>query len=124
MIWMLALVAMLVLPWLEFWLMMRLDFSLVTAAVLGLVTAGVGWWLSRREGPGLWSELESDIQNGRVPTAEALDAMMVVIGGWALIVPGLMTDLLGGALMMPAMRRIVMEPLRRTGPVTVGTMAL
>ena len=112
--WIAGGVALLVLPWLEFWLMMRLDFSLVTAAVLGLVTAGVGWWLSRGEGPGLWSELESDISNGRVPTAEALDAMMVVIGGWALIVPGLLTDLLGGVLMVPAMRRIVMGPLRRT----------
>ncbi len=113
MIWMLALVAMLVLPWLEFWLMMGMGFSLVTATVLGIVTAAVGWWHARREGLDLWTEIESDFQNRRVPTEEALDAMMVVLGGWALIIPGLVTDLFGGVLLVPAVRRVAMEPLRK-----------
>lgn len=113
MAWILCLLAFLVVPWVEFWLMMGLGFSLVTATLESLVTAGAGWWLSRGEGLGLWTELESDVQNGRVPTAEALDAMMVVIGGWCLIIPGLLTDLLGAVLLVPAIRRLAMEPLRR-----------
>ncbi len=112
MAWMLCLLAFLVVPWLELWLMMELGFSLVTAVALAVVTAGTGWWLSRGEGLGLWAELESDVQNGRVPTAEALDAMMVVLGGWGLIIPGLVTDVLGAVLLVPAMRRLAMEPLR------------
>lgn len=113
MAWIAGSLALLVVPALEFWLMMRLNFSLVTVAALALVTAGAGWWLSRGEGLGLWAELESDVQNGRVPTAEALDAMMVVLGGWGLMIPGLLTDVLGGVFLVPAIRRLTMAPLRR-----------
>ena len=113
MAWIAGLLALLVIPALEFWLMMRLEFSLVTATALAGVTFGAGWWLSRGEELGLWTELESDVQNHRVPTAEALDAMMVVLGGWGLMIPGILTDLLGAVLLVPAIRRIVMEPLRR-----------
>lgn len=112
MIWIASLLVLLVVPWMEFWLMMALGFSLVTVLALGLVTAGVGWWFARQEGLDLWTELESDIQNGRVPTAEALDAIMMVVGGWALIVPGLVTDLVGGVLLVPAIRRLATEPIR------------
>lgn len=112
MAWIAGLLAFLVLPWVEFWLMMGLGFSMVTAVALGLVTAVVGWWHCRRESMDLWTELESDIHNNRVPTEEALDAMLVIIGGLALIVPGVMSDLLGGALLVPAMRRIMMPTIR------------
>ena len=112
MAWIAGVLVFLVLPWVEFWLMMGLGFSLVTAVGLGLVTALVGWWHARVEGLDLWTELESDIQNHRVPTAEALDAMLVIIGGVFLIVPGIVTDMLGGVLLVPAMRRIVMPTLR------------
>lgn len=112
MAWIAGILVLLVVPWVEFWFMMGLGFSLVTAVALGLVTATVGWWHVRHEGLDLWTELESDLQNQRVPTEEALDAMLMIIGGLALIVPGVMTDLLGGVLLVPAMRRIMMPTLR------------
>lgn len=111
--WIIVLLTFLVIPALEFGLMVHLNFSLATAVALALVTAAVGWWHAREEGLGLWTELESDVQNGRVPTAEALDAMMVVLGGWGLMIPGLLTDALGAVLLVPAIRRLAMEPLRR-----------
>ena len=113
MFWIVALL-LLVVPALELWLMIRLDQPLPVVLVQGLVTAMVGWWFARREQLSLWTELESDIQNRRVPTEEALDAMLTVLGGWALIVPGWITDLLGAALLVPALRRLLIGPLRRT----------
>jgi UPF0716 protein FxsA len=108
----LAGLALLILPWLELWLMFRLDQALPVVVLQGVVTAAVGWWFARRERLSLWSELESDIANGRVPTEEALDAMLAVLGGWALIVPGWITDLIGAMLLVPAVRRVLMGPLR------------
>jgi UPF0716 protein FxsA len=77
-----------------------------------MVTAAIGGWFARREGLSLWTELESDVQNRRVPTEEALDAMLVVLGGWALIVPGFVTDVAGAALLVPGVRGLLMAPLR------------
>jgi UPF0716 protein FxsA len=112
MLWVAAL-WLLVLPWLELWVLFRLDLALPVVVLESAVTAAVGWWFARREELSLWSELESDIQNHRVPTEEALDAMLTVLGGWALIVPGLVTDVLGAALLVPVLRRLLIPLLRR-----------
>lgn len=74
------------------------------------LTAALGWRYARREGLDLWTELESDIRNRRLPPEETLDAMLVVLGGWLLIAPGLLTDLAGALLLMRAVRvRLVTE---------------
>jgi UPF0716 protein FxsA len=111
MLWVAALL-LLVVPWLELWLLFRLDQSVVVVVLQAVVTAAVGWWFARREDLSLWSELESDIQNHRVPTEEALDAMLGVLGGWALIVPGWITDIIGAALLVPAVRRLLIPWVR------------
>jgi UPF0716 protein FxsA len=111
MIWVLA-VLLLVLPWLEIWLINSLGIALPVMVVQAVATAGVGWWYSRQEELSLWSELESDIQNHRVPTEEGLDAMLTVLGGWGLIIPGWITDLAGAVLLVPAMRAILIRPIR------------
>ena len=100
------------LPWLELWLISVLDLALPVVILQGVATGVVGIWFARQEQLSLWSELESDVQNGRVPTEEALDAMLTVLGGWALIVPGWVTDLVGAMLLVPAMRRLLILPLR------------
>ena len=112
MIW-ICVVGLFLLPWLEFWLMQGVGLALVPAIVWALMTGGAGWWFAGREGLDLWSELESDLKNGRVPTEEGLDAMLGIIGGWALIVPGLLTDALGVALLVPPIRQSAIGPIRK-----------
>lgn len=111
MAWLVGL-SLLILPGLEFWLLISLPFTLTAAIVQGCLTAAAGWWFSRGEGLDFWSELDSDLSNGRVPTEEGLDAMLVVAGGWALIAPGLLTDAAGAALLFPALRRRCIGPAR------------
>ena len=111
MAWLLTIV-LFMLPGLEFWLMISLGFTLPLALFEGLVTAGVGWWFARQEELSLWMDLESDVQNHRVPTEEGLDAMLGVLGGWCLIVPGLITDLAGVVLVFPALRMVIVPYLR------------
>lgn len=111
MVWVVTL-ALLVVPALEFWLLGKLAASLLTVVLWCLATAAVGAWFARLEALDLWSELESDVDNGRVPSEEAVDAMLVVLGGWGLIIPGLLTDLLGGALLLPPVRRVLVPALR------------
>jgi UPF0716 protein FxsA len=105
--------AFLVLPWVEFWLMVQVGASALGATVWCLFTGAAGWWFARREELSLWTELESDLQNRRVPTAEGIDAMLQLIGAWGLILPGLLTDVLGCALLLPPVRAALVEPIRR-----------
>lgn len=103
---------LLVIPWVEYWLLEKLGISVTLAVLESMVTAGVGWRFSRTEELSLWTELESDVQNHRVPTIEGVDAMLVVLGGWALMIPGLLTDILGAAFVLEPIRRKLVEPIR------------
>jgi UPF0716 protein FxsA len=105
-------VALLVVPWLEFWLVLRLDWPVWFTLLWCGAAALVGWWFARGEDLSLWTELESEVQNKRVPTAEGVDAMLVLIGAWALIVPGLLSDALGILLLTPPVRAALVEPIR------------
>ncbi|MDH5751291.1 MAG: FxsA family protein [Deltaproteobacteria bacterium] len=111
MIWF-YIILLLVVPGLEFWLLMWLDWPLALLAFESALTALAGWWFSQGEDLSLWSELESDRRNNRVPTAEALNAMMMVLGGWALITPGLITDVLGALMLAPKAREKAVPFLR------------
>jgi len=111
MFWVL-LIALLVVPWAEFWLVMQLNWPMWFILAWCAGAAAVGAWFIRGEDLSLWTELESDIQNRRVPTAEAIDAMLVLLGGWALILPGLISDALGILLLIPRIRAALIEPIR------------
>lgn len=108
-----VIVALGVLPWVEFLLMMHLGLSATTALLWCVATGLVGWWHARQEELSLWTELESDIQNGRVPTEEGVDAMLKLLGAWGLILPGLLTDLAGAALLVPQVRAALVPAVRQ-----------
>lgn len=111
MIWVLA-VALLVYPWVEFWLFMHLYWPTWFTILWCVGAAVVGWWFARGEDLSLWTELESAIQNKRVPTEEAVDAMLVLAGAWALILPGLLSDAIGILLLVPQVRHELVQPIR------------
>jgi UPF0716 protein FxsA len=110
-LWVLV-VALLVVPWVEFWLVIQLNWSAGFTVAWCVGAAAVGWWFARGEDLTLWTELESDIQNRRVPPSEAIDAMLVQLGAWALILPGLLSDAVGIALLIPQVRAELVEPIR------------
>lgn len=111
MTWILV-VALVVLPWLEFWLAMQVHWPMWFLLLWCAGAALTGWYFARAEDLTLWTEIESDIQNGRVPPAEAVDAMLVLVGAWALILPGLLSDAVGILLLIPQVRAELVEPIR------------
>ncbi|MDH4121399.1 MAG: FxsA family protein [Deltaproteobacteria bacterium] len=114
--WLIILFGLFFLPLIELWVMTQSGLPLSFWVFESLATAWMGWYFSRRYGGGenftLWSEMESDWRNGRVPTLEAMDSMMVLLAGWLLIVPGPLCDLVGGAMMTPAVRRQLLPRMR------------
>ena len=110
--WLLG-VPLLAVPVLEFWLLLVTPLPLWSVVGWSALTACLGWWVARSEGLSLWTELESDFQNGIVPTAEGVEAMLLVLGGWGLIVPGWLTDMIGALLLIPQVRNLLVDPVRR-----------
>lgn len=102
-----------ILPLMEFGVWMGSGITLPITLFWCFITAGVGFWFSRTEKLNLWTELESDIQNNRVPTSEGLDTMLTVLGGWGLIIPGLLSDFIGFALVVPQVRLYIEEPIKK-----------
>lgn len=75
--------------------------------LLVLVTGVVGGWLAKREGFGVLSELRNELAHGLPPGDRLMEGGMVLVGGLLLVTPGVLTDLVGFALIFPVTRRVL-----------------
>ncbi len=100
-----------------------------TIGVLILISVA-GAWLVRREGAAAWRRLQEALARGEIPTNEAIDGVLVVIGGALLLTPGFVTDVVGLFFLFPATRLIARRwgrrvagwvALRRIGPAAAAT---
>lgn len=73
--------------------------------LLVIVTGFIGASLARQQGFKVWSRIQTELQAGRMPAADVIDGLLILIGGIVLLTPGLLTDLCGFALMIPRVRR-------------------
>lgn len=119
-------------PILEIWLLMLLGHAIGAwpTLLLLVVEALVGTWLLKREGARAWRALKDAVRSGHLPLDEATDAALVLVGGVLLILPGLVTDVLGLLFLLPPTRplarRLVQAPIGRrvdlSGVQRVNTM--
>ena len=77
-----------------------------TIGVLLLVSV-VGAWLVRREGLGVWTRFQKQVQTGIVPGREIADGVLILFAGALLVTPGFVTDILGILLLLPPVRAAV-----------------
>lgn len=109
------LVAFIVVPLVELFLLLQLAqaTSPWTTFLVVIITGVVGSMLARREGVMAWFRFRTALAEGRVPSRELQDGMMVVFAAALLLTPGLLTDALGFTLLIPAgrelMRRLVLS---------------
>lgn len=89
--------------WIGFWPTMALVFA----------TGFLGATLARSQGFRVWSQIRRELQAGRMPVGDLVDGLLVLIGGIVLLTPGLLTDLLGLALLFPPTRATFKGFLRR-----------
>ena len=93
-------------PLIELWLLMLVSNHLgpATTIWLVLVTGFVGASLARRQGLQTWIAIQRETQQGKMPAASLVDAMMIFVAGVLLITPGMMTDVVGFSLLVPPVR--------------------
>jgi UPF0716 protein FxsA len=106
-------------------LLRRVVFSLIAIGLVDLVllviiasqigfwpTAGIafaasviGGWLVKRQVGGIWREWREAGREGRAPRAGIEDGVVVMAAAVAMLLPGLITDVIGLVLLVPPVRR-------------------
>ena len=103
-------------PVLEILILMQLNYimPLSTIFLQCIVTLAAGVWLMQDEHFSLWTIVESELHNNRLPAEEVVADLLLLGGGVLLIVPGLLTDALGLAVFIPAVRQECIELIRKS----------
>ena len=102
-------------PVLEILILMQLNYivPLSTIFLQCVVTLAAGLWLMQGENLSLWTIVESELHNNRLPTEEVVADILLLGGGFLLIVPGLVTDALGLAVFIPVVRQECIQLIRK-----------
>ncbi|MBT8337932.1 MAG: FxsA family protein [Gemmatimonadetes bacterium] len=120
-----------VVPLLELALLVQLGQWVGLWPTLALVfaTGIAGASLARAQGLRTLAAFQSELASGRLPSGPLQDGLAVLVGGALLLTPGLLTDVFGFSLLVPASRRWIVrrmtDHLRRLqaeGVVHVGVM--
>lgn len=100
---------------LELAILLRLGEAIGFWPTFGLVLASgaAGVFLAQHQGARALRSIQTELRAGRPPAASLVDGFLVLVGAVLLIAPGLLTDLCGLILLLPASRRRFRESMRR-----------
>lgn len=113
-------------PLVELYLLIRIGAVIGAGPTVLLVlgTGAAGAWLARREGFRSWIAVQRELAAGRLPTAELLHALLVVIAGALLVTPGVFTDAVGLLMLFRPVRTSLIRRVqgRITRKIQTGDM--
>lgn len=108
------LLALIVVPFLELYLLIGIGRHLGVLPTLALVVAMgfIGAALARREGFRVVRRWQEAMAQGRPPEEGILSGALVLLAGVLLVLPGILTDVAGLVLLVPAVRRRISARIR------------
>jgi len=104
-----------IIPIIEIYLLIEIGsmFGSLTAVTLVILTGFLGAFLARRQGLQTVNRIQESLREGRMPSSELLDALLIIIAGLVLLTPGFLTDSAGFLLLIPATRNSIKYWLSR-----------
>ena len=88
--------------------------GLLPTLVIIFLTAILGVHLLREQGLKAWVDIKRQLGSGQIPAVEMAAAAQLLFAGGLLLTPGFVTDAVGFALMIPAIRtRLAKTLLKR-----------
>ena len=81
--------------------------------LLVLLTGIAGAALVRRQGVAILFRIQHEMEAGNLPAPQMIDGIMVLMAGALLVTPGLITDAVGFALLVPVVREYIRGWLRK-----------
>jgi UPF0716 protein FxsA len=102
-----------VVPLVELFLLIKVGTRIGLWPTLGIVvvTAFIGAALTRMQGAATMLKAQAALREGRMPHAEVLDGLMIVLAGAVLLTPGFLTDAFGFSLLIPPVRAAVRKKI-------------
>lgn len=104
-----------VLPLVELALLLKLGqcTSWKVPFLLVIFTAVGGVMLAKSQGIAILRRLQTDLQERRAPAGTLVDGVLILVAGFLLLAPGLLTDLVAITLLIPPSRYVVKLVLAR-----------
>ena len=103
-----------IIPIIEIYLLIEIGsiFGALTAITLVILTGFLGAFMARIQGLQTLFRIQESLREGRMPSGELLDALLIVIAGVVLLTPGFLTDSAGFLLLIPTTRNSIISWLQ------------
>ncbi len=94
-------------PLLELYVLIEVGSQIGTSwtILLSILTAALGGWLVRTQGFSVAFRAQQQMQQGTLPALELMEGTALLVVGFALLLPGFITDTIGFLLLIPTIRR-------------------
>lgn len=101
-------------PFLELALLVWIggEIGLGPTVALVLLTGVAGAALARHQGLATWRRFQGALSAGRLPGEELLEGLLILVAAAFLLTPGILTDTVGFALLVPPARRWIVARAR------------
>tara|TARA_B100000579_G_scaffold396210_1_gene374805 strand:+ start:1765 stop:2160 length:396 start_codon:yes stop_codon:yes gene_type:complete len=109
------LLAFTIIPIIEIYLLIEIGSILgtLTTVILIIITGFFGTFLARMQGLQTLYQIQESLREGRMPSGELLDALLIALAGLVLLTPGFLTDSAGFLLLLPKTRNYIKHWLRQ-----------
>jgi UPF0716 protein FxsA len=98
----------LIIPLVELYLLIKIGgiIGAFNTVLIIFTTATLGAYLAKSQGLLVLRQIREATNQGYMPGNELLHGLFVLIGGFALLTPGFLTDALGLSMLVPQIREI------------------
>ncbi len=102
-------------PLLEIYVLIEIGrlIGAVETVALVVLTGIVGAALAKTQGLLILRRIQAELHQGELPGDELFNGLCVLVGGAFLITPGIISDVLGFLLIVPASRTVFRELIKR-----------
>jgi UPF0716 protein FxsA len=98
----------LIIPIVELYLLIKIGgmIGALNTVLIILITASLGAYLAKSQGFRVLREIQDATSRGYMPGNELLHGLFVLIGSFALLTPGFLSDIIGLSMLIPQIREI------------------
>ncbi len=102
-----------IMPVLEMWLLIKVGgvIGATSTILLVLATAAIGFAMLRRQGFATLFSARQRLEAGELPAEEIIAGLILAVSGALLLTPGFVTDAIGFAGLLPALRNRLIKRL-------------